>query len=108
VKVYYLDDEAALCDIFKEFVEDEKTEVRTFCDAQSFIEHCKSAPPCLAFIDYRLAQTSGDRIAEKIAPQIPKVLVTGELDLPSSDLFIEIIRKPYKLYRIREIIENAR
>jgi DNA-binding NtrC family response regulator len=108
VRIYYLDDEAALCNIFEEFFSDNETDVSTFVEAQPFVDLCKSIPPDLVFIDYRLAETSGDKVAEKVDPKIPKVLVTGELDLPESELFIQVVAKPYKLNLLRQIIESER
>lgn len=108
MKVYYLDDEVALCNIFKEFLSSADTDVHTFVEAQPFIDQCNLTPPDLVVIDYRLAETSGDKVAATLDRGIPKILVTGELDLPDSDLFIEVVSKPYKLKNMKEIIQSAR
>ncbi|BBN83541.1 hypothetical protein PA25_35260 [Pseudoalteromonas sp. A25] len=95
--IYYLDDEVALCELFDEFMSGEGVNVSTFNDAQSLIIACQNTQPDLVVLDYRLTETTGDKVAAKLDSEICKVLVTGELDLPRCDLFTQIITKPYKL-----------
>ena len=106
--VYYLDDERALCEIFKEFFNDEDTKVVTFTKAKEAIDSCNVDKPDLIFIDYRLSETSGDKVASALDDTIPKVLVTGELDMPDGALFFEVIAKPFKLASIKGLIESFR
>lgn len=104
--IYYLDDELALCDIFKAYLSDEQTQVETFSIGSDAIAACKLKKPDLMFIDYRLSETSGDQVARALDPAIPKVLVTGELDLSVDDLFLTVIAKPYKLKSIKVFVES--
>ena len=108
MRVYYLDDEADLCAIFEEFIADDDTIVETFLDAGSAILRCAEEPPDLLFIDYRLADTSGDKVAAKVGAHIPKILVTGELEMIDNPIFLSTIAKPYKLSKIKKIVESRR
>ena len=108
MKIYYLDDEIALCDIFEEFISDNQTAVKTFSDANQAIEQCKIEPPDVMFIDYRLADTSGDKVASMLDGDIIKVLVTGELTLPDCSLFLDVVSKPFKLNELKKKIESLR
>jgi DNA-binding NtrC family response regulator len=105
-KIYYLDDEPDLCNLFKEFFESDLIEIETFSDAFEAIERCDQSPPDIMFIDYRLADTTGNLVAEVIANDIVKVLVTGELEVPSYEVFYEVIAKPFKLIDVTLIIEK--
>jgi CheY-like chemotaxis protein len=108
MNIYYLDDEAALCEIFTEFLTDDQTNITTFTDAKEAISQCEQDPPDLMFIDYRLKDTSGDRVAEQIDAQILKCLVSGELEIPHKEQFVEMVSKPFKLDQIRQIVEKYR
>lgn len=105
-RIYYLDDEEDLVNLFKAFIVDENIEVLTFTDASEAIARCQSAPPDLIFIDYRLADTTGDRVASLLDINIEKILLTGELDMAENALFERIIKKPFKLSYIRKVIDE--
>jgi DNA-binding NtrC family response regulator len=105
-KVYYLDDELDRCNLFKEFFESDSIQVETFTDAIEAIECCDRSPPDMIFIDYRLADTTGNLVAEVIANDIVKILVTGELEIPNYEMFYEVIAKPFKLMDITLVIEK--
>ena len=104
IKIYYLDDEYHLCEIFKKLLAGENIEVTTFMESAEAIALCAVEPPDLMFIDYRLSDTTGDRVAQALHENIIKILVTGELAIPTSDLFKDIITKPYRLTTIKETI----
>lgn len=108
MKIYYLDDEEALCDIFKELFSDNYTTVETFIDAGNAISRCETAPPDIIFIDYRLTDTSGDKVAAALDSSIVKVLVTGELEVPNNTLFFDVVSKPYKLSKLKEIVDTLK
>lgn len=105
-KVYYLDDEVDLCNLFQEYIESDEIEVNTFIDASAAIEKCSSMPPDLMFIDYRLADTTGDVVATIIDSKIEKILVTGELKKPEYDVFSQVISKPFRLIELQKIINE--
>lgn len=104
--VYYLDDEAELCDVFSAFLSTMDVAVKTFTDAAKAIEYCKHRPPDLFFIDYRLTDTTGGMVAKAISKDIPKILVTGDLLVPEQQLFIDVINKPFRLKNISTVIQK--
>jgi DNA-binding NtrC family response regulator len=105
-KIYYLDDEVDLVNLFKAFVVGEKIEVSTFTDASEAIACCQLTPPDLMFIDYRLTDTTGDRVAAVLDKNIKKILLTGELDMAEDPLFELIIKKPFSLSCLKKIIDE--
>jgi len=106
-RIYYLDDEAHLCTIFKEFIDSNDIKVTTFTDANEAIAKCIDEPPDLIFIDYRLTDTTGEDVAQLLAESIPKILVTGDLISPGSLLFLRVIHKPYKLAELKKVINQC-
>lgn len=109
--VYYLDDERQLCDVFAEFIADDDIQVTTFTEADLAIDACKTEPPDIMFLDYRLADTTGIEVAETLETldkDFVKILVTGELESPSTKLFHSIIPKPYRLVEIKSLIQSLK
>ena len=106
--VYYLEDEFFLCEMFKEYISDHDITVVTFTESYLAVKSCELNKPDLIFIDYRLADVTGDKVATKIDSSIPKILVTGELELPVVDGFDMIISKPYNLSNMKIIVDKYR
>ena len=106
--VYYLDDEAEICAVFSAFLTSMEIPVKTFTDAAEAIEYCKHTPPDLIFIDYRLADTTGDLVANSLYNDISKILVTGDLLSSKRHLFIDVINKPFRLKNIESVIQKYR
>lgn len=106
LKVYYLDDEGALCETFFDNFSDEKIQIQTFTEPSLFIEVANKNPPDLVFIDYRLPGTTGDKVAQNLPPHIPKYLVTGDLLVKPDYKFIAILEKPTRHKLIETIFEH--
>lgn len=102
--VYYLDDEQALCDVFKDFITSDDIDVITFVDSAQAIKQCAQKKPDIMFIDYRLSDTTGNLVANVIDDDIEKILVSGELNLPHFSVFSQVISKPYSLVAISQML----
>lgn len=105
-RIYYLDDELHLCEIFREYMEFAGYEVLTFTDSNLAIESCETNPPAMIFIDYRLADSTGGEVAESLPEEITKVLVTGELAMPNVRNFDYLMAKPYKLNEVKALVQK--
>jgi DNA-binding NtrC family response regulator len=105
-RIYYLDDEVDLLNLFKVFIVSDNVEVTTFTSATEAIACCQHTPPDLFFIDYRLSDTTGDKVAEAIDANIKKILLTGELDMDEVPLFEQVIKKPFKLSYVKNVVEQ--
>jgi len=105
-RVYYLDDEESLCNIFSEFINSKDVHVTTFVDPSEAIKICKKNPPDLFFIDYRLPGTTGDIVASDIDENIPKILVTGDISIHSTYDFQQILSKPLDFNNIQKLIDS--
>ena len=106
LKIYYLDDEKDLCEIFSEYFELDGFEISTFIDATEAIKACGLNPPDLFIIDFRLTDTTGVKVAHAVDENIPKILVTGELSLDDSTMFDHVILKPHHIEEIEKVIDN--
>ncbi len=106
LKVYYLDDEADLCENFSDFFTSEQVQVTTFVDPKVAIDAIRNNPPDLLFVDYRLPGTTGDELAKTVDPKIPKFLITGENFVKTECNFEKVLNKPYKVSDILQIISN--
>ncbi len=106
LNVVYLDDEAELCEAFADNFNSESVSVKTFSDPMLAVQFIRQNPPDLLFVDYRLPGTTGDQIAMLIDKRIPKVLVSGELEVHTKAEFLECLAKPLPWQRIEEILKE--
>jgi FixJ family two-component response regulator len=106
MRVYYLDDEIELCDIFLEMLSCTGHQLEAFSVVDEFVDRCLAQRPDLVFIDFRLPTTTGERVASMIQPDIPKVLMTGELSVDCDHLFAQVIAKPFKLKQLVELVNS--
>lgn len=105
LKVYYLDDEPDLTEIFSDIFNSDKILVLTFNNPQQAINKIKSDPPDLLFIDYHLPNTNGDQVAQLLDPSIPKAMITGNLSVSPTARFDRIFHKPFDLEALRSFIQ---
>jgi CheY-like chemotaxis protein len=106
-EIVYIDDEYELATLFKEFMDSEHITVHTFeqeVDALAFFQHNH---PDLILIDYRLKSMTGTDLAALLPENIPKLLVTGELELPDTSFFQQVITKPFNFALIKQFVAEA-
>ncbi len=104
LKIFYLDDEKDLLEIFSDQFSGPEVIINTFHEPESMIQAIKISPPDLLVLDYRLGKTTGDRVAQLVDPSIPKLLITGELSIQTNVDFLKIIKKPLSIEEVNEII----
>ena len=105
LKVYYLDDEELLGEIFAEFFSSDQVAVTAFSEVGAMFEVIAHSAPDLIFIDYRLPGTTGDEVAKRIDPAIPKILLTGEITVQTSYHFEKILAKPFDNSEILRLLD---
>jgi FixJ family two-component response regulator len=105
LKVYYLDDEPILCSLFIEEFESAEIEVTTFVEYQKLIDASYSNPPDVIFLDYRLPGINGDQVALKMASEIPKYLITGDLHVKTTYKFVATFQKPYDEEDLHQVLQ---
>jgi FixJ family two-component response regulator len=104
ISVYYLDDEKDLLEMFADSFASPEVSVKIFIDPSALISECIQNPPDLLFLDYRMPTTNGDLVAQKLSPQIPKYLITGDLQVSTIYPFIDIMHKPFDDEKISRAI----
>ena len=106
LNIYYLDDEKELCENFEDYFASDKINVKTFTDPERLIECFKLTPPDVLFVDYRLPGTTGDEVAMRLDPKIPKYLITGEIIVGTSYKFAKVFAKPFRVNDIAMLLEQ--
>jgi DNA-binding response OmpR family regulator len=66
----------------------------------------KEAMPDLLILDYRLPNITGDIVAQSVDPNIPKLLITGDLEVIPKAHFLRIFRKPYNITELQDFIKT--
>lgn len=95
LKIVYLDDEPALAEIFASILAGPAFEIKTFIVPEEAIAYINSQPVDLVFIDQQLQGMSGDWVAAKLNADIPKVLVSGDLSIPTQGNYLRKFEKPF-------------
>ena len=106
-RIYYLDDEVSLLELFVDTFSLPDREITTFSDPKIAISEIQKNPPDILFIDYRLPNFTGDQIAQMLDPKLPKILITGDLNVKCVYPFIFIFEKPYKPDQIEEVLAKV-
>jgi two-component system LytT family response regulator len=105
LKVVYIDDEAALCENFKDLHSTDEVVIETFTNPDIAIEQIRKNPPDVVFMDYRLPGTTGEQVATALNISQPIVLITGELEVKTSYPFYSIIQKSVDYDEVANAIE---
>lgn len=106
LKIIYLDDEPGICEMFVDNFSSPEIEVTTFCDEELAIKAVNATTPDLVFIDYRLPNTTGDKVASRMRHTIPKALITGDLAVKEVEHFIKVFHKPFDFVLMEGFIQG--
>jgi CheY-like chemotaxis protein len=107
IKVYYVDDEPELCELFVDIFASSKVLVSTFTNPSEALEKILSNPPDLIFMDYRMPGMNGMELAQKSPVDIKKYLISGENNISVNNMFEAILKKPLNVQLIHKIIMDA-
>lgn len=106
LKVYYLDDETELLELVQDILSGPELEICTFATVESLLEAVKEAEPDLFVLDYRIPGTTGVEVAQLLPACIPKVLMTGELEVPENNHFVACFAKPFAVEELQSYISE--
>ena len=106
LRIVYLDDEVALCEIFRDIFASNEIETLVFTDPEEAYVEINRQAPDLVFLDLRLGKTTGQEFAKRLDPKIPKVLVTADLSFKQDGQFIRVLHKPYDLEELQKYLES--
>lgn len=106
LKIIYLDDEPHLCEMFADNFASADILVHAFTDPEKAIAAVNESIPDLVFLDYRLPQTTGEAVALRLPPAIPKVLLTGDLAVKTIGNFAKVFHKPFDFDEMEAFIDT--
>ncbi len=106
LKIFYVDDEPELCELFEDLFSENDVHIKSFPDPLQALEEINQNPPDLLFMDYRMPGLSGVELAHKTSVEIKKYLISGENNLRPDYPFEGILSKPLDTLLIREIIKS--
>lgn len=106
LKVYYLDDEPDLLELFHDTFSCARIEVQTFQDPRALKSAIDVSRPDVIFLDFRLPHTNGDLIAQGLDPSIRKVLITGDASVKPITVFERVFEKPYSIRMIGDYLDS--
>jgi DNA-binding NtrC family response regulator len=106
LKIYYVDDETDLCEMFEDLFLEKDILIKTFSHPLKALEEINLNPPDLLFTDYRMPGLNGEELAKKTSHSIKKYLVSGENTIITDYPFEQILTKPLNIELIQEIIRT--
>ncbi|MFZ4715255.1 MAG: response regulator [Bacteriovoracaceae bacterium] len=106
IRVFYVDDEAELCELFEEAFSGPDVIIETFTSPLKALEKILENPPNLLFTDYRMPEISGVELGQQCPETLEKYLITGENNLVIDIKFEAIISKPMNSELVGKIILN--
>lgn len=108
IRIFYLDDEVDLCEVFKDNFQTAEIDISVFSDPAQAIAAVVASPPDLFFVDFRLPGMTGEDVAKRVGPSVPVILLSGDIDVTTSDIFHKKLPKqPYPFQEIEAIIADA-
>lgn len=108
IKVFYVDDEAGICELFEELFSNDEVTVVTFTDPFLALEATLQSPPDILFTDYRMPGLNGVELAKRTDPMLKKILISGENNVVTDFKFDAFLTKPMNTTLIREIIAKGK
>lgn len=107
--VLIVDDEQYICWLVEETLAPLGYMVRTATNREKALSLIRQEPPGLILLDLKLPQVSGTALLEEIrhlAPEVPVVLMTGEVEAAENLPVAGRLAKPFNLQDLRRLVET--
>ena len=104
LNIYCVEDEPQILELISLLIEGLNCHLTVFEDPKLALEAINKVPPDLLLVDYRLPGLTGVELSKSISRTIPKILITGELDLELDCDFYAVFIKPFDLNLLKNII----
>ncbi|NOU34969.1 MAG: response regulator [Polyangiaceae bacterium] len=76
-----VDDEAAVCSVFRRVLTKTGANVRTFTDARAALDYLREHEAVLVVCDYRMPALNGLELLARLPRATPFVMISGDLDV---------------------------
>lgn len=114
-KMLVVDDEALICNMFKEMFESDEVEIHIANDGQEALDYTKENPVDLVVSDIMMPKIPGTRLfyeLRKINPFVQIIMMTGYPSLQSiAEMFeagaSDFIIKPFDLDKLQTIVTDS-
>ncbi len=104
LQILFLDDEQDICDLFVDLFASENICITTFTESPVALAALGAQTYDLVFLDYRLKGPTGIEVAHQMDPQIPKILLSGDINLAPDKDILKIIKKPFNIEEVEGLI----
>jgi DNA-binding NtrC family response regulator len=105
LKVILIDDEPTMCWLFRTLYSSATIHIDAYSDVALGMEAINLHKPDLVILDYRLPHTNGDQLAATLDPELPKVLISGDLSVEVKSHFVRQFAKPFNLDEMRNFLQ---
>jgi len=113
--VYIVDDEEAVCDSLRALVNSVGLPIRSFANAQEFLDFYRNDFPGCLLLDIRMPGISGLALQEELLARqatLPIIFITGHGDIPMAVAAVkkgamDFVEKPFDDERILALVRGA-
>ena len=114
-KVFYVDDDEAMCESVRFLIESVSLPIETFPSARKFLESYDSSHPGCLLLDVRMPEMSGLELQEQLRKRkinLPIIFITGHGDVPMATRAmkagaVEFLTKPFNDQALLDAIQHA-
>ena len=106
-KVFMVDDNPELLELFKEILESEDVEVFTYENHLQAVADAKKENPDILLLDAQLNGVSGLDVVHQFDPQLKKILCSGSYFKNVPEGFNGVLVKPFSIEEFKTIIKSA-
>ena len=105
--IVYIDDEAALCEVFDFFLSEHELEGKSFIDCVEAVNFIKSEPSVkIVICDFRMRKMNAFQVYDEIGEGLDFIISTGELELELPDHMkdkVPVYIKPVEFEELPEV-----
>jgi DNA-binding response OmpR family regulator len=95
LKIVYVDDEPGMCQMFIDNFASDTIKISVYTDPLKLLAEIEKLELDLIVLDYRLPNMNGDELAATLGNEVPKVLVSGDLNINLKQKFLRTFTKPF-------------
>lgn len=106
LKVFYLDDEPDLLEMFADLFAAPDVQIVTCSDVDEAVARLRAERFDVVFLDYRLPGITGDEIARRLPPGPTLAMITGDLNVRTDVPFTSIFPKPYRREELQQFLRE--
>lgn len=106
-KVFIVDDDSELLEVFKDILSEENVEVFTYDNHLNAVAEAKKENPDILLLDAQLSGVSGLDVVHQFDPKLRKILCSGSNFKNVPKGFHGVLGKPFSIEDFEKLVKSA-